>query len=111
MADYEGISCKIYLVADIKPKEFGMTIAEIVGASYKLGSIEIGSLSIDTTYDKFGRFDSDDFVEWPFFIDVYAANEAIARETYISAVRKILSDLRANGFRAVPACDFEDELK
>ncbi|MFE7809472.1 hypothetical protein ACFU51_33345 [Streptomyces sp. NPDC057430] len=56
---------------------------------------------------------SDDFVQWGTVVECEAIAEAIAEATLgqvVEAVGTILETLWNRGYRAVAACDYEDEL-
>jgi len=52
----------------------------------------------------------DDFINFPYYIDVEPANAEVAGDCYMATVGALLQGLWALGYDAVAACDFEDEL-
>jgi hypothetical protein len=50
-----------------------------------------------------------DFLEWPTVLECEAADGAPAEEV-VQAVMAVLEALWRGGFKAIAACDFEDEL-
>lgn len=51
----------------------------------------------------------DDFLYWRYYLDIEPA-ENVPESAYIQNLRKFIHELKKQGVRVVPACEFEDEL-
>ena len=68
-----------------------------------------GKVEVNTNKDARGNVDDNNFLYWKFFLDI-APIENIHTDEYINGIKKLMHDLRINGFQVIAACDFEDEL-
>jgi hypothetical protein len=108
----EDLWCKIYLRPKVPPNDLRDVIAQLVsGSPTNVRSVETRTLSIDVMQNRAGSYVSDDFVEWPFHLDIEPANAEVGRPEFVSEVRALLQGLHERTVDAVPACSFEDELR
>lgn len=85
-------------------------IARLLGGAATLRTAESDTLRVDVFQNKNGTSLTEDFVLWPFYLEVEPAAVSVTRSRFISELRAFLLVLRENQVDAIPACEFEDEL-
>ncbi|MCX7747310.1 MAG: 1,4-dihydroxy-6-naphthoate synthase [Clostridia bacterium] len=115
MEVYNSLYCKIFIDSECDIDFLINKINELVSGQKKLFRTivtKFGELDVNKNED----FDSgkrsikpDGFLYSRYYLDV-EPNEQIEQEDYITSISKFLQDLWKNGFEAVAACDFEEEL-
>ncbi len=66
-------------------------------------------VDVNDEHDENKSDEEDGFLHFPFCLDVEPAAN-VDDDAYVGSVGRLLESLRAEGCRAVAACDFEDEL-
>jgi len=113
MTELQDTYCKIFVNTDITRNDLIRKVAGFVAGQSEMSIITSPMLEIyvdvNDEYDKNKSDEEDGFLYFPFYLDVEPAAD-INDDAYVGAVGRLLDRLRAEGFRAVAACDFEDEL-
>jgi hypothetical protein len=109
-----GNYCKTYLDTDLSKGEvLGLMRAILSGQLESRATIRTASCVIDVEendqFDEAMRSQPDGFLYYRYFLDI-EPGEGVSRESYVQALSDLLRGLRKHGCKAVPACDFEDEL-
>jgi hypothetical protein len=81
-----------------------------MGGTIALRTVQIDTLVIDVFQNSQGDSLTEDFVQWPFYLEVGPGEGSLSRGRFIAELRALLQRLRDSEVDAVPACDFEDEL-
>ncbi|MFJ3658787.1 hypothetical protein ACIPPR_36470 [Streptomyces nigra] len=102
----------IYLDAEAAPRVVGrlrdlLGLVEDDGAELVVGPLRVEGEPND--YATGRRAHPSDFLQWPTVLECEAVEGAPAEEV-VQAVAAVLEALWRGGFKAVAACDFEDEL-
>lgn len=105
--------CKVFIQAPVDRDAICARLADGLGAARRGRTLTTTALEIDVTSNQDfdpGRAAADGgFVFFPFYLDVLGV-PGLDRAELIAEVARLLGVLRASGWRAVPACDFEDAL-
>lgn len=105
--------CKVFVEAPVERDALCARLAAGLGAIRRGRTLTTTALEIDVTsnadYDPERSAAAGGFVFFPFYLDVLSA-PGLSRAELIAEVARLLGVLRASGWRAVPACDFEDKL-
>jgi hypothetical protein len=110
-----GNYCKIYLdTALSKGDVIGLIQTALVGEVENRATIRTSSCVIDVEdNDDFSQAMRDDpvngFLYFRYYLDIEPCKDA-SRGQYVEILSTLLYRLREKGYKAVPACDFEDEL-
>ena len=109
-----GNYCKVYLDTDASKHDvIGLIQSILTSPSESRATIRTSSCVIDVEendqFDKAMRNQPGDFLYYRYFLDIEPI-EGVSRESYVQALSDLLRGLRKNGCKAIPACDFEDEL-
>lgn len=110
-----GNYCKVYLDTNLSRSDVVGLIRSILEGEFEnRATIRTSSCVIDV--EENDQFDNvmrtgaaDGFLYYRYFLDVEPV-ESAGRERYVQVVSDLLRGLRDNGCKAVPACDFEEEL-
>jgi hypothetical protein len=104
--------CKVYLDGDGNAASIKQMIADVLRGNLTRRTIRSETLLIDVFDNrKAGASESpDDFVRWPYYLEVEPIDPHIKFDSYVSALAFFLNGLRKKGLSVVPSCDFEDEL-
>ena len=109
----EDLYCKIYLDGGSDVHVVKALVVEITRGSLEGRTVGAHGLLIDVFENKqvpgvvAAR---DDFVHWPFYLEVEASH-GVKFDEYLASLASLLIELRSNGLRVVPSCDFETQLK
>ncbi|THA65760.1 hypothetical protein E6R60_33025 [Streptomyces sp. A0642] len=106
---YEDAS--IYVDAEAAPRVLGR-LRDALGLKDEGAELTVGPVRVSgepNDYAAGRRAHPFDFLEWPTVLECEAAGGAPAGEV-VQAVTAVLEALWRGGFKAVAACDFEDEL-
>ena len=107
----DDLSCTIYLRPNAPPNDMKEFIARLTGGAVIIQrTVQTDALQIDVFQNKQGTSMTEDFVLWPFYLEVESAAASVTRDAFIDGLRALLQGLRENHVDAIPACDFEDEL-
>jgi hypothetical protein len=102
----------IYVNAEAAPRVVGR-LRDLLGLVEDDGAeLVVGPLRLEGAYNDYatGRHAHPfDFLQWPTVLECEAPSGAPAEEV-VQAVAAVLEALWRGGFKAVAACDFEDEL-
>jgi hypothetical protein len=107
--------CKIFVDAEIEESQLVEIIRNLMGgSSWRLRTIYLPCCEIDVCkndiYDPAKRLDPNEgFLYYRYFLDVVPVGN-VSRQDYTALVGQFIVRLREAGFKAVPACDFEEEL-
>ena len=105
--------CKIYADSDTPREDLIQVVSASINGTRQLRTVESDSLEADILsnedFDPTKRNEKDAFLFYRHYLDVFPKAGA-SREEFISSVRILISKLKSNGYKAVPACDFEQEL-
>jgi hypothetical protein len=101
----------IYVDAEAAPRVVGR-LRDTLGLEGSGAELTVGPLRVEGAYNDYatGRHAHPfDFLEWPTVLECEAPAGTPAEEV-VQAVAAVLEALWGGGFKAVAACDFEDEL-
>ena len=107
--------CKIYLDTESSIDDVNrLILASIGGDSSRNSTITTSSCLIDIDendqFDEVMRTDPvNGFLYCRYFLDIEPV-EGVSRVRYVEVLSTLLKKLREKGCKAIPACDFEDEL-
>jgi len=110
-----GNYCKVYLDTHVPKSDVIRLIRSILtGESESRATIHTSSCVIDIEendeFDEVMRAGANDgFLYYRYFLDIEPV-EGVGRERYLQVLSGLLRGLRDKGCKAIPACDFEDEL-
>jgi hypothetical protein len=114
MADALELDCKIYLEADSEPEDLAKLVAESLSSTSlcrtvktPLGEVD---LRMNAEADKVrSREFPDGFLFFRYILEVYPS-PAAQREDRIALTATLLRLFWSQGWPAIAACDYEDEL-
>ncbi|MCL2618064.1 MAG: hypothetical protein FWD98_03310 [Defluviitaleaceae bacterium] len=121
MSSYDEFYCQIYIDVEFDKHAYGEVrdfVADLTGGE-KLpdGGCLTDFCLINVDYndnynDKYSRWRKmfrGNFLYFKFYLEIDPLPE-LPLDEYIAGIKKLLARLKAAGVRAVPVCDFEDEL-
>ncbi|MFE9882713.1 hypothetical protein [Streptomyces sp. NPDC005784] len=107
MADETYQFCKIFVrSADLS--EIMQILTSLLGGEFSRKSLYLADVEVEVLKNP-DTGSEDDFVRWPTFLEVEAADEA-PNEAVVRTISKIVTAMWESGIPAVAACFFEDEL-
>lgn len=108
----DDLYCKVYLDATFSVASVRELMATLTEGTLKGRSIFSKELMIDVFENKTKSADypPNDFVQWPFYLEIEPSGDNISFDTYLSALASVLRGLQAQDIRVTPSCDFEDQL-
>ena len=115
MRDEEDLGCEIYVDTDVDEDDLFRLVCSLTGAlKGELRTITTDWSEIDIkrneVFDEIRRLEElDGFLYYRYYFDV-EPGESISRDRMIESVGKFLEGLWGLGWKAVTACDYEDEL-
>ncbi len=106
---------KVYVDQGVKHDDLISIVADAVGGEASRWTVEAPGLEIDVRPNDDHRspqrtLDADDFVYFPFALDVEAVNDGVSVEAFVGLLSKLMLNIRSAGPRLVVACDWESEL-
>jgi len=109
-----SLYCKLFIETTLNINELCELVANAVGGEIKpFDTIDSLYLDIDVIlndeYDEKLKHESNGFLFYKYYLDIEPV-EGTAYRDYVSQVKLLIGFLREKGFKAIPACDFEDEL-
>jgi hypothetical protein len=114
MSDEEILYCKIFVEGSLSRDDLTALLCNglhgvATGNTIIASHLEIDVIDNDDFVARSKRRDPNDFVHFPYFLDVEPATGA-ERLGYVARVGDTLKVLERGGLQAVAACSFEDEL-
>lgn len=110
----DDLYCKIYLKPLAPVERVRLQIANLTGGSLNIRTVTTADLVIDIFEQREtdGADRNDNFLKWPYYLEVELNVEKdMGKVHFIAEIKELLSKLRRSDFSVVPSCDFEDELK
>jgi hypothetical protein len=114
MHESDNLYCKILVDSDLPKDQVVDTVSRMVSGTVDHGTIVTDWSEIDVV--KNDDFDAvkrhkrpDGFLFYRYYLDM-EPEARVLRQDYVNAIGKLLEGLWATGWKAVAACDFEDEL-
>jgi hypothetical protein len=128
--DETSLYCKMFVDTEIEKPQLKEIIRNLMAGTYRFGTIVSTHCEIDVVcrlgtivsthceidveenddFDAQKRLDPNDgFLYYRYYLDIDPV-EGADRQEYVTAVAQLLMRLWQLGFKAVAACDFEDEL-
>jgi len=111
---YDDLYCKLFLDSDLKMDKINEIISRF--SNGEIIDFDIISKWGEITINKNEDFDISKRQEWPdgflyyrYYMDI-DPNKSCKQADYINNISMLLTSIWKNGFKAVAACDFEDEL-
>ena len=107
--------CKLFLDTDNSKQEVIALLLSITHGNFSGRSTiytDILNMYVEDNdeFDTSARCNSTDgFLYYRYYCDIEPFSQA-SDEDYISAIATLIRTIVAQGYRAVPACDFEDQL-
>ena len=106
--------CKVYIDSLSEKGELLDLIANIISGFVKMRTVSTPEFQVDLVmnedFDETKRMQGDvQFIFYRYYLDIEPAEHA-QRERYVASVGSLLNELWKLGYKAVAACDFEDEL-
>ena len=110
----EDLDCKMFVATDLDRSTLGQRIGTHFGGEVKGKYVSAATMAIEIRENEdFAPDRCDDaengFLFYRLCLEIEPAQGA-SRVEYVRDVGAILSLLRSEGWRALAACDFEDEL-
>ena len=114
MNNYDNLYCKIFIDTDKEKETVTDLISTITSGKKEMFGISMESMDIDVRrnedFNETKRTEKQDgFLYSRFYIDVEPKSN-IKQDAYISNVATLLEKLWSMEFKAIAACDFEEEL-
>ena len=109
MLDQDDYYCKIFIDASITKDELTNEIENLLETKSEVYIIESENAEICINTNKEFSKAKDDFLFYPFYLDIIP-KENTTLENYIKELKKIISHIIFLNYKAIPACDFEEEL-
>lgn len=114
MNGYDNLYCKIYVDCKININELVRLVAKSIPGRIDLCSVITPECEIEVRnnddFDNNKRSEfPDGFLYYRFYLDL-DQTEGTDRGSYIESISRLLEDLWLLSYRAVAACDFEEEL-
>lgn len=111
---YDNLYCKIFIDTDEEKENVLNSIKDIVSGAIERWTIISESMEIDLRrnedYNKKETARKEDgFIYSRYYLDI-EPKENIKQEEYIYRIAILLQNLWSIGYKAVAACDFENEL-
>ncbi|WP_041227083.1 hypothetical protein [Crinalium epipsammum] len=114
MNDYDSLYCKLYVDCDVNRNELVGLIAKLTSSRIERWSVSTPECEIDVRNNddfdnnKRSKF-PDGFLYYRFYLDI-ERTEDTERGSYIESISRLLEDFWLLSYKAVAACDFEEEL-
>lgn len=110
----DDLYCKIYLNGVSGIDVLGKLLMDVFGCSSEGRSFRLGGLLVDVFDNRSAGHpaaaaDEDDFVRWPFYLEVEPASGGDSR-VFLEDLVALLKGLRSQGLKAIPSCSFEDRI-
>ncbi|HEY9691453.1 MAG TPA: hypothetical protein V6D15_04575 [Oculatellaceae cyanobacterium] len=113
MNDYDRLYCKLYIDCDVNINELVGLIAKLTSSRIEQWSISTPECEIDVrNNDDFDNKRSkfpDGFLYYRFYLDI-ERTEGTERGSYIECISRLLEYFWLLSYKAIAACDFEEEL-
>lgn len=114
MNSYENLFCKVFIDTNEERISLLSCIKDIVLGTTERWTIDSNSMELELRknddFNESLRFEKQDgFLYSRYYIEIEPIDH-IKQEQYISSVSMLLENLWALGYKAVAACDFENEL-
>ena len=110
--DSDDLYCKVYVAGVADAASLKAALADITGGSVQGRCISTPPLEVDV-FDQSRHMPADagdDFVRWPFYLEVGATAGAGEFAAWLAALAALLNNMAARGLRVVASGDFENEL-
>lgn len=110
----EDLYCKLFVDTTVRRPELVKLIAshldgDIQGHFVSATNLEIGAKENDDYDPNLCDDPENGFLFYPIYLEIDPTDNA-GMSNYINDVAKLINILRTQGFKAVAACDFEDQL-
>lgn len=111
---YNNLYCKVYLDTTLEIEEVYLLINEILSGELEpIRTIKTIWGEIDLRKNKeFGlkclEENQEDFIFWKFYLDIEPMK--VDEKEYIRGISNLIMNLKEKSIRAVPSCDFEDDI-
>lgn len=114
MNNYDNLYCKVLIDTDDDEKDVSKTIIDIVSGQLNQFIIKSSTaelyLSKNEDFDVIKRLElPDGFLYSRYYLDI-EPNEKIKQEDYIYGIAILLEGLWSKNYKAIAACDYEEEL-
>ena len=112
----ESLYCKLFVDSSLDIDELAGLLSKLVkGSVDSFHKIRTELLTLDCMVshsrdELLSRVSEDGFIFYKFYLDIEPVI-GVPRDEYISQIGSLIGLLRARDIKAVPACDFEDELR
>ncbi len=110
----DPLECEVYVDAPLPLPDMQEWLARTLGGvasgrrEVSSGALRMAVVEVDEA-DEAAAAEPDGFTFYPLMLEIDPARST-PRTVYVAAVGSLLQALWASGWRAVAACDFEDEL-
>lgn len=111
-AEYVDLDCMIYVDAIEFRDVLSCLQGSLAGASMSNGILALPGVRVygaHNDYEMGGGVAEGDFSQWPSVLECEPVGE-ISLESMVTSISVILRTLWGSQFRAVAACDYEDQL-
>jgi len=108
--------CQLFIDAPLETDSLRNLITNITNGKPVAGSfVENEFLQINVRknhdWDEYKKNDpGNGFLFYKFFLDITPKGKNINFKDYIQQIKLLMKDVQAEGFKTVPACDYEDQL-
>lgn len=106
---------KAYIDGDVKHATILNLVADAVDGDVHGWTVEANGIEIDVRPNddfrsKGRRSDPDDFVYFPFTLDVEAVDAVVDLDGFLAVLSSLMQRLHSERMRVVAACDWESQL-
>lgn len=113
MEENHDLYCKLFVDVEVDRGALAEQIMSAVGGQVDLDTVVTPGCEIavnrNEAFEPEQRYDPDGFLYFRYFLDVVALMGQ-PRDAQIELVSRLLEHFWSQGWRAVAACDFEEEL-
>lgn len=109
----DDLYCRVYVAHARDVAALRQKVAEVSGGTVAVSTVSTPVLAVRVGAESRHlptTDEGDDFVNWPHYLEIDAADDKVTFEAFLAAVARLLDGLRQGGLRTVAACDFEEEL-
>lgn len=101
--------CDVYVDSDDRDDLRDLLMAIAPERPVRQSEIAFDGLSVRIAHNDYETGGEGNFLQWSTVLECAATPDAAPREI-VASVQSILSALKSAGIRALPSCEFEDEL-
>ncbi len=107
--------CKFYVDTTMVKSEFEDLLVDALGGEVRNFDIYFSDFSLhvfknDEYYPDLLAKDPNEFLFFPFCVELECENESVSIEAFIDAAKSVFNILKNEDMRTVAACDFEEVL-